>query len=83
MLKPGTPIKSASVSDAYQLYAYARRYDVPLSVLLYPAVPEVEVQTLKFFGTNHLLRLGFVNLNRNLRREKNALLGELAQLLRA
>ena len=83
MLKPGTPIKSASVSDAYQLYAYARRYDVPLSVLLYPAVPGVEPQTLRFYGTHHLLRLGFVNLNRNLRREKRALLAELAQLLHA
>ena len=76
-------MKSASVSDAYQLYAYARRYDVPLSVLLYPAVPGVEPQTLRFYGTHHLLRLGFVNLNRNLRREKRALLAELAQLLHA
>ena len=83
ILKGSTPIGSADVGDAYQLHAYARRYDVPLSVLLYPAVPGLEAQTLRFSETNHQLRLGFVNLNRNLRRDQKAVVGELAQLLRA
>lgn len=82
LLKGPTPVKSVSESDVYQLHAYARRYNAPLNVLLYPAVPGVESQTLKFRGTDQLLRLGFVNLNRDLRREKKELVKELADLLR-
>ena len=82
VLKGPTPVKSVAESDVYQLHAYARRYDAPLNVLLYPAVPGVETQTFKFMGTDQLLRLGFVDLNRDLRRDKKELVKELAELLR-
>ena len=82
VLKGLTPVRSVAESDVYQLHAYARRYDAPLNVLLYPAVPGVETQTFKFMGTEQLLRLGFVDLNRDLRRDKKELVKELAELLR-
>ena len=79
-LKAGAPIRSVSESDAYQLYAYAKQYDAPLSVLLYPQVPGLKSQTVRFTGTSQLLRVGFVNLNRDLRHERKELVRELGEL---
>ena len=80
-LRPSAPIRSVSQADAYQLFAYATRYSAPLNVLLYPAVRGLKTETLRFAGTNQLLRVGFVNLSRNLRTERKQLVRELGELL--
>ena len=82
-LQPEAPIKSVAETDAYQLFAYARQYRASTSVLLYPAVHGAESRTFTFAGTDQLMRVGFVNLNRDLRRERKKLVEELGVLLRA
>ncbi len=44
-------------------------------------MPGSRSQTFEFEGTEQHLRVGFVNLNRDLRREQDAVLAELAELL--
>jgi 5-methylcytosine-specific restriction enzyme subunit McrC len=78
------PAKGGSVSpgDAHQLFAYGRRFESPLNVLLYPAVPGLQEQTLAFEAGGGFLRVAFLDVNRDLVVEQPALLRELTKILR-
>ena len=71
-----------SQSDLYQLYAYAHRYESPDNVLLFPRVAGVSPKTYLVVGAEKkALRVEFVNLSRDLRRERRAFAQELRRVL--
>jgi len=71
-----------SQADLYQLYAYAHRYDSADNVLLYPRVEGVSPKTYYLEGEgDRKLRVAFVDLNRDLQRDRRAFSGELRQIV--
>lgn len=71
-----------SQADLYQLYAYANRYDSPDNVLLFPRVEGVSPKTYYLEGGgDKKLRLAFVDLNRDLQRDRRAFAAELRQIV--
>jgi 5-methylcytosine-specific restriction enzyme subunit McrC len=70
-----------SRADLYQLYAYATRFACPQSVLLYPRVAGVGQRRLRVPGTNHELRVELLDLGRDLRKERAAVVADLAAIL--
>lgn len=72
-----------SQSDIYQLYAYAHRYECPDNVLLFPRVDGVSQKSYIIEGNycSHRIRVEFINLNRDLRKEGKAFRDELKRIL--
>lgn len=72
-----------SQADIYQLYAYAHRYDSPENVLLFPDVPGVSPKIYCVDGPfcRHRIRVEFVKLNRDLRKEGWAFREELKKVI--
>lgn len=70
-------------SDMYQLYAYANRYEAPLSVLLYPQMPGLESvdYELENDELGRRVRVAFVDMGRDLRKGRAELVQELAMVL--
>ena len=69
-------------SDLYQLYAYAHRYDSPDNVLLYPKVRGVTAKTYTLVGEEgKRIRIEFIDLNRDLRREKKVFGDDLRRVI--
>jgi 5-methylcytosine-specific restriction enzyme subunit McrC len=77
------PVDDVTRADAYQLHAYAHRFDSSLNVLLYPNTSGSNTVTLAFEGTDRerLLRVAFLDLRRELRREVAGLLDDLRDIL--
>lgn len=75
--------------DLYQLFAYAQRYACPHNVLLYPHVPGARTDAYlipnpepsRHHEDERQIWVRFVNLNRDLSRERRALVEELRALL--
>jgi hypothetical protein len=66
----------------YQLYAYASRYGSRNNVLLFPRVPGVTAK--RYFVDNDpgtLLRVAFLDLSFDLRRNRQKLLAEFIRIL--
>jgi len=72
-----------SQADLYQLFAYAHRYECPDSVLLYPKVQGVTAKSYRIpdVHPDKHIRVEFVDLNRDLRRQKDALIEDLRTIL--
>ena len=71
-----------SQADLYQLYAYAKQYECPDNVLLYPYIDKSTPKTYCIFGDEEKkIRIEFVNLNRNLIKEKAQLKNELQRVI--
>lgn len=69
-------------SDLYQLYAYAHRYKSADNVLLFPKVNAVSPKRYHVEGDEtKQLRLEFVDLNYDLRKNQHVLRNELQQIL--
>jgi 5-methylcytosine-specific restriction endonuclease McrBC regulatory subunit McrC len=81
LLRGGGRVDDVSMSDAYQLYAYGERFDAPLNVLLYPYVEGAKNVDLLFEGSDRTLRVGFVNVSRDLRKHERELVTELAAIV--
>jgi 5-methylcytosine-specific restriction endonuclease McrBC regulatory subunit McrC len=81
LLRGGGRVDDISMSDAYQIYAYGERFDAPLNVLLYPYVEGARDVDLLFEGSDRLLRVGFVNVSRDLRKHEAELVATLAAIL--
>lgn len=72
-----------SQADLYQLYAYAHRYNSPDNVLLYPKVEGVTAKAYRLDGEDDKqIRIEFIDLNRDLRREKKAFRTDLQGVLK-
>ncbi len=72
--------------DLYQLYAYTQRYDCKRSILLYPRVTGAECHDFDIAGcsdkpTGQQVLVRYVNLHRNLRKERECLAGELGEIV--
>ena len=64
-------VQGVSQSDAYQLYAYARRYGSNDNVLVYPYVPGVKCRTYEIQGApGQRLRVEFFDLGDDLPRRE-------------
>jgi 5-methylcytosine-specific restriction enzyme subunit McrC len=60
--------KGVSQADLYQLYAYARQYDCPDNVLLFPAVPGVSPKSYNVFGApQYKVRVEFLDVGVDMR----------------
>lgn len=70
-----------SQADLYQLYAYATRYGCPDNILLFPRVDGVSPKSYTVPDTGTRLRVEFVDVSRNLRRNQKALIADLAAAL--
>jgi len=72
-----------SQADIYQLYAYAHRYGCPDNVLLFPKVDGVTPKTYRIPDTSpeKQLRIAFVDMNRDLRKNKDRLIDDLRTIL--
>lgn len=72
-----------SQADIYQLYAYSHRYDSPDNILLFPHVPGVSSKTYCVDGPfcRHRIRVEFVSLNRDLRKEGKEFREELKKVI--
>ncbi|MFC1609535.1 McrC family protein [Myxococcota bacterium] len=81
LVDPSTPVDDVSREDAYQLFAYSERFNSPLSVLLYPRTGPANPMTLTFEQTSRVLRLAFMDVGRDLRKEAEAVAQELAGVL--
>jgi 5-methylcytosine-specific restriction enzyme subunit McrC len=75
--------------DLYQLYAYARRYGSPRSVLLYPHVPGLEARNFDVLDATNArsgdrITIRHVHLHRNLyvEDERGKLVAELEEIVR-
>jgi 5-methylcytosine-specific restriction enzyme subunit McrC len=68
-----------SEADVYQLHAYARRYDCPENVLLYPksAGAQREVLTLEGGELGTRVRVEFLDISRDIHCDRIGLLQEL------
>jgi len=68
--------------DLYQLFAYAKRYDSPDNVLLYPKVPTVSRET--YFvddESEKRVRIEFVDVSRDIKANKVELIKNLRNIL--
>jgi 5-methylcytosine-specific restriction enzyme subunit McrC len=72
-------------SDMYQLYAYATRYQCAQNILLFPRLHGVTPKRYKLFEDNHSLelRVDFLDLNYDLRLQKERLLNDFNRILNA
>lgn len=72
-----------SQADLYQMYAYANRYECPDNLLLFPKVPGVTNKgyLLAGHGLERRLRIGFVDMSLDLRRETTKFRDELKRLV--
>lgn len=72
-----------SQADIYQLYAYAHRYDCPNNILLFPYVNGVSSKSYVIQGSycNHRIRVEFLKLNRDLRKDGKAFRQDLFKIL--
>ncbi|MFC1611316.1 McrC family protein [Myxococcota bacterium] len=81
VVDPSTPVDDVSREDAYQLFAYSERFNSPLSVLLYPRTGPASPMTLTFEQTSRALRLAFIDVGRDLRKDAEAVARDLAPVL--
>lgn len=70
-----------SQADLYQLYAYANRYGCGDNVLLFPRVEGVSPKRYTVPDTGARLRIEFVDVSRDLRRNQDAFKADLAAAL--
>ena len=72
-----------SQADIYQLYAYAHRYECPDNVLLFPMVDGVTPETylIPDSSPRKRLRIAFIDMNRDLRKNKEGLITDLKAIL--
>ena len=71
-----------SIADIYQMFAYAKKFNVGEVVLLYPESSAGGSKETDFdMDENSKLLIRFVNLNRNIPREISKIEEELARLL--
>jgi len=72
-----------SQADIYQLYSYAHRYKCPENILLFPHVDGVSPKsyTIKEGYCSHKIRIEFVKLNRDLRKNGTEFRSELRDIL--
>lgn len=70
-------------ADMYQLYAYAHRFQSPDNLLLYPAVAGASAKSYILQDTvmPSRLRVEFLDLNRDLRKERATLLNDIRRIL--
>lgn len=69
-------------ADMYQLYAYATRYQCRNNVLLFPRISGVTSKSYLLADDAHVrLRVEFLDLSFDLRREQERLLGSFKQIL--
>lgn len=70
-------------ADIYQLYAYSQRYQCENNILLFPLVADVTPKSYRpdGFDTPNRLRVEFVDLNYNLRINRNRLIDNLQKVL--
>ncbi len=78
--------QNVSLSDIYQLYAYAHRYDSPQNILLYPKTRGVTAQDYVVDTDDNAdsarhIRVEMVDLAYDIRREPRKLLRELMEIL--
>lgn len=69
-------------NDLYQLYAYTRRYKCRRSVLLYPQVNGAKCRDFAIVDTSKQVGVRFVNLRRDLRKERDDLACELTYIVK-
>ena len=74
-------IRGVSSGDVYQMFAYSEQYEAPRTILLYPGTPTAQNQKLNFGVSNRILEIGFVDLARDLRTERRAVVAELSCLV--
>jgi len=71
-----------SQADIYQLYAYANSYDCNNNILLFPEVSNVSAKTYRIDGDKEkLIRIEFLNLNRDIQKTRKETLDELKSIL--
>ena len=70
-----------SQADLYQLYAYATRYKCPDNVLLFPRVEGVTPKSYRIDGGEGRLRVEFIDVSSDLRRNSAALKANLLTIL--
>ena len=69
-------------ADMYQMYAYANRYDCKDVILLYPDVGDVTPKSYCLLGDeDKRIRVEVINLNRDLRKERDAFKGEMVRII--
>jgi 5-methylcytosine-specific restriction enzyme subunit McrC len=66
-----------SQSDLYQMFAYASRYNSLDNILLYPKIEGAGSKVYFIPRSDSKIRLEFINLNRDLYREKEAFIKDL------
>jgi len=74
--------QGVSGGDLYQLFAYAKRYDSPDNVLLYPKVPTGSRKT--YFvddESEKRVRIEFVDVSRDIQTNKVELIKNLSNIL--
>ncbi|MBW4054978.1 MAG: hypothetical protein HIU83_06195 [Proteobacteria bacterium] len=70
-----------SSADMYQMYAYATRYDCNNVILLYPDTGEVTQKSYCLMGDkDKRISVVVINLNRDLKKERNEILTDLSEL---
>lgn len=68
--------------DLYQLFAYAKQYECNKNILLYPQFAGTSNRDFHVEGMpRQKIRLGFINLNRDLFKERTELLSELRAII--
>jgi 5-methylcytosine-specific restriction enzyme subunit McrC len=68
--------------DLYQLFAYAKQYECNKNILLYPKFAGTSNRDFHIEGMpQQKIRLGFINLNRDLFKERKALVSELKAII--
>lgn len=72
-----------SQGDIYQLYAYAHRFDCEKNVLLFPQIPGATSRIYKLDGdgSEKRLKIGYVDLNYNLRKDRHRLIENLRDVM--
>ena len=70
-------------ADIYQMYAYAHRYRSPHNVLLFPKIPGATAKLFRVDGDddNRIIRIAFVDLGRDLRRDINETKADIRQII--
>jgi len=80
---PNSVLAGVSLTDVYQLYAYASRYACDDTILLYPGAPGRDAATYLLEGGPgaRRLRIEFIDLSRDLRRQRDAVCRDLRAIL--
>ena len=68
-----------SEADVYQLHAYARRYECPENVLLFPKTSAAQRSVFRLDGIEHdtRVRIEFLDVSRDLSADRAGLIEEL------